>query len=283
MTPILLASFTDVAWRILLASPAVLWPLVVIGICLLLSPRIRAVFKREFFSYFNSPVAYVIIVIFLLATQSFTFFFGGFLDGDDANLAQPFFSWHPWIYMVLVPAVGMKLWSEEYRLGTLELLMTMPISPWHGIVGKFFAASTVWFIALFLTFPIVITVFYLGSPDLGPIVSAFNGSFLYAVACLAVTCAVSAFTRSQVVCFIISVAICLVLTLLGAPRSIEVIVKALPSSLEGTVHFIAYFCFLTHFYDMSKGVLLLRDLLYFVSVTVLCLMITGWALQSKRS
>ncbi len=245
--------------------------------------NVLAVFKREFFSYFNSPVAYVILVIFLLMTQGFTFFFGGFLDSDDANLTGPFFSWHPWIYMVLAPAVGMKLWSEEHRLGTLELLMTMPISPWQAILGKYLAASAVWAIGLLLTFPIVVTVYFLGSPDLGPIISAYVASYFYAICCLAVTCAVSAFTRSQVICFIISVSICLVLTLLGAPRASEWIVKVLPSSTESLVHFITYLCFLTHFYDMSKGVILLRDLLYFVSVITVCLMITGVALQSRRS
>jgi ABC-2 type transport system permease protein len=244
--------------------------------------NVFAVFKREFFSYFNSPVAYVIIVSFLLLTMMFTFLFGGFLEGDDANLAGPFFSWHPWFYMVLAPAVGMKLWSEEHRLGTLELLLTMPISPWQGILGKFLAASAVWAISLALTFPIVITVFYLGSPDPGPIISGYVASYLYAVACLAVTSAVSAFTRSQMICLIISVAICLAVTLLGAPRAIEFLTKSMPWA-ESAVHFIAYLCFLTHFYDMSKGVILMRDLLYFLSVIWVCLMVTNWALESKRA
>lgn len=241
------------------------------------------VFKREFFSYFNSPVAYVIMVIFLLITQGFTFFFGSFLDGNDASLTRSFFMWHPWIYMVLAPAVGMKLWSEEHRLGTLELLMTMPISPWQSILGKFLAAAALWAIALLLTFPIVITVFYLGEPDAGPILSAYVGSYMYAISCLAVTCAVSAFTRSQVICFIISVAICLLLTLFGMQQVMEGIIKALPASMEGVVRFIAYLCFLTHFYDMSKGLLVLRDLIYFGSVIVICLMITSLALNSRRS
>ena len=245
--------------------------------------NVIAIFKREFFGYFNSPVAYVILVIFVLAAQGFTFFFGGFLDQGDASLTRPFFMWHPWIYMVLAPAVGMKLWSEEHRLGTLELLMTMPISPWQSILGKYLAAAVVWAIALLLTFPIVCTVFYLGNPDPGPILSAYVASYCYALSCLAVTCAVSAFTRSQVICFIISVAICLLLTLFGMQQIIEGIVKALPSSMESSVRFVAYLCFLTHFYEMSKGLLVLRDLLYFGSVIAVCLMITAWALQSKRS
>ncbi|MCX6124139.1 MAG: ABC transporter permease subunit, partial [Proteobacteria bacterium] len=167
--------------------------------------NVFTIFKREFFGYFNSPVAYVILVIFVLAAQGFTFFFGNFLDQGDASLARPFFMWHPWLYIVLAPAVGMKLWSEEYRLGTLELLMTMPIAPWQSILGKYLAAAVVWAIALLLTFPIVWTVFYLGNPDLGPILSAYVASYCYALSCLAVTCAVSAFTRSQVICFIIRI------------------------------------------------------------------------------
>lgn len=245
--------------------------------------NISAIYKREFLAYFNSPVAYVILVIFLLATQGFCFFFGQFLESDNANLTGAFFSWHPWIYMVLVPAVGMKLWSEEYRLGTMELLMTMPINPWHSIIGKYLAAATVWLLALLLTFPIVITVYYLGEPDLGPILSAFVSSYLYACACLAVTSAVSAFTRSQVICFIISVAICLLLTLFGMQQIIEAILKVVPEPLEWIVRLVSYCCFLTHFYDMSKGLLVARDVFYFLSVIVFCLMITHAAIQSRRA
>ena len=269
-------------FSILKSLLSVLWPLLLVGVFLIRDEKTRAVFKREFFGYFNSPVAYVILVIFLLAVQGFTFFFGGFLDGDAASLARPFFMWHPWIYMVLAPAVGMRLWSEEQRLGTMELLMTMPVSPWQAILGKFFAAATVWFIALFLTFPIVLTVFWLGEPDPGPILSAYTASYLYAIGCLAITCAVSAFTRSQVICFIISVAICLVLTLFGMQQVIAGAVKAFPSA-EGLVHAIAYLCFLTHFYDMSKGLLVLKDVLYFVSVITVSLLVTSYALQSRRA
>lgn len=247
--------------------------------------NIFAVFKREFFGYFNSPLAYIIVVIFLLAAQGFTFVLGGFLDSDNASLSQQggFFMWHPWIYLVLVPAVGMRLWSEEQRLGTMELLMTMPVSPWHAILGKFFAAASVWGVALFLTFPIVWTIFYLGEPDPGPILSGYVASYLYALSCLAITCAVSSFTRSQVICFIISVAICLVLFLLGFQQVVDVLLKVTPSSLEGLVKFVANLCFMTHYYDMSKGVLVFRDVLYFLSVITVCLMITHHALQNKRA
>ena len=241
------------------------------------------VFKREFLAYFNSPVLYVIVIIFLLAAQGFTFFFSRMLDSDDVSLATRFFVWHPWIYTVLAPAVGMRLWSEEHRLGTIELLMTMPVSPWQAILGKFFAASIVWLIGLTLTFPIVLTVFYLGNPDSGPIISGYVASFLYAMACLAVTSAISAFTRSQVVCFIISVAFCLVIALIGDPGITQAVVNAVPSGWEFIVRFVSYFSFMDHFFEMTKGIFVLRDVLYFLSVIVVGLIVTDLGLRSKRA
>jgi ABC-2 type transport system permease protein len=263
--------------------PYLLWPVAVVLLIIALSPRIRAVFKREFFGYFNSPIAYIILIVFLIVVQAMCFFFGSFLDTDDASLTRPFFMWHPWIYLVLAPAVGMRLWSEEQRLGTMELLMTMPISPWQAIIGKFLASAMVWYVALVLTFPIVVTVYYLGQPDSGPILSAYNASFLYAVACLAVTCAVSAFTRSQVICVIISVVLCFILTLMGMQQVVDALVKSKLGGLEPFIHFVASLCFLTHYYDMSKGLLVFRDVLYFFSVIGVCLMVTHLVLQSRRS
>jgi ABC-2 type transport system permease protein len=242
-----------------------------------------AIFKREFLSYFNSPVLYVIVVIFLLATMGFTFFFGRFLDSDNASLTQTFFFWHPWIYLVLGPAVGMRLWSEEHRLGTIELLMTMPLSPWQAIVGKFIAAALVWAIGLALTFSIVITVSWLGDPDPGPMITGYAASYLYALGCLAVTSAASAYTRSQVVCFIVSVALCILLTLIGYPGIVDSVVRTLPGSLENTVRFVSYLSFMDHFYEMSKGIFVIRDVLYFVSVIVVGLVITHMGLRSKRA
>jgi ABC-2 type transport system permease protein len=241
-----------------------------------------AVYKRELLGYFNSPLAYVILVIFLLSVQFFTFIVGGFLRTDNASLLG-FFSWHPWIYLMLVPAVGMRLWSEEHRLGTMELLMTMPISPWHAILGKYLAAATVWAVAILLTFPIVWTVFYLGQPDPGPIVSGYIASYLYALSCLAITSAVSAFTRSQVICFIISVTACLVLFLLGLQQVVDAVLKVTPESLTGVVKFISQLCFMTHYEYMTKGLLVFRDVLYFFSVIGVCLMITHYAIQNKRA
>lgn len=241
-----------------------------------------AIFKRELTGYFSSPVAYVILVIFLLVLQGFTFFIGRFLDVNQANLTT-FFEWHPWIYMVFVPAVGMKLWSEEYRLGTVELLMTMPISPWYPILGKFLAAAVVWAIALFLTFPIVLTVYYLGSPDTGPIIGAYLGSYLYALSCLAITSAVSAFTRNQVVCFIVSVPICLLLTILGWQPVTDAFLKIVPSAWENLVYFLRYLSLLNHYNDMAKGLVVAKDVLYFLSLITVCLFTTHVAIQARRS
>lgn len=242
-----------------------------------------AVFKREFLAYFNSPVLYVIVIIFLLATNGFTFFFSRLLDSDDVSLATRFFVWHPWIYTVLAPAVGMRLWSEEHRLGTIELLLTMPVSPWQAILGKFFAAAVVWLISLALTFPMVWTVAYLGDPDSGPIISGYVASYLYAMACLAVTSAISSFTRSQVICFVISVFVCFVISLIGDPGFTQGVVNAVPAGMESIVRFFSYFSFMDHFFEMTKGIFVLKDILYFVSVIVVALLVTDWGLRSKRA
>src|SRR5512137_1905704 len=184
--------------------------------------HIWTITKRELSGYFYSPVAYVFIVIFLLLNGFFTFMLGGFFERNEASLAA-FFMWHPWLYLFLVPAVGMRLWSEEQRTGTLELLLTMPITPWQAIVGKFLASWLFLALALVLTFPVVITVNYLGSPDNGVILSGYSGSWLMAGAYLAISCITSAMTRNQVVSFILSVVICLFLILAGFPPVINLL------------------------------------------------------------
>src|SRR6187431_3421359 len=170
--------------------------------------NISAIMKRELGGYFTSPIAYVFLVIFLLLTGFFTFTVGNFFERGEASLVS-FFVWLPWLYLFLVPAAGMRLWSEERRLGTMELLLTMPITPWQAIVGKFLASWLFLALALALTFPIVLTVNYLGHPDNGVIFSAYMGSFLLAGAYLAISCMTSAMTRNQVISFILSVMICL--------------------------------------------------------------------------
>src|SRR5208337_4485840 len=179
--------------------------------------------KRELGAYFTSPLAYVFIVIFLLLSGFFTFFVGGFFERQEASLVRPFFDWHPWFYLFLVPAVGMRLWAEERRVGTIELLLTFPVTAWQAIVGKFLASWLFLAVALLMTFPIVITVNYLGSPDNGVILSAYIGSWLMAGAYLAISCMTSAMTRTQVVSFIISVVLCLFLLLAGFPPVIRLL------------------------------------------------------------
>src|SRR5687768_12531869 len=164
--------------------------------------------KRELAAYFTSPVAYVFLVIFLLLTGFFTFTAGNFFERGEASLAA-FFGWHPWLYLVLVPAVGMRVWAEERRSGTIELLLTMPVTTWQAIVAKFLASWIFLALALALTFPAVVTVNILGDPDNGVIAAGYLGSLLLAGAYLAITCMTSAMTRNQVVAFILAVVICL--------------------------------------------------------------------------
>ncbi len=240
--------------------------------------NIRAIAKRELVSYFSSPVAYVFLVIFLLMTGFFTFMAGGFFERGEASLIS-FFVWHPWLYLFLVPAAGMRLWSEERRLGTMELLLTMPIAPWHAIVGKFIASWLFLGLALVLTFPVWITVNYLGTPDNGVIVGGYFGSFLMAGAYLAITSMTSAMTRNQVISFIVSVVICLFLILAGWPP-VTLLLDSLQWSLLRDVA--ASMSVMTHFDGFQKGVAELRSLVYFGVVISFCLFTTGVILRTHR-
>ncbi|MGD1084984.1 MAG: ABC transporter permease [Verrucomicrobiota bacterium] len=243
--------------------------------------NIWTIAKRELGGYFSSPVAYVFIVIFLLLTGFFTFMSrGGFFERGQASLDASFFVWHPWIYLFLVPAVGMRLWAEERRVGTLELLLTMPVTAWQAIVGKFLASWLFLALALFLTFPVVITVNYLGSPDNGVIFTAYVGSFLMAGAYLAVSSMTSAMTRNQVVSFIIAVVICLLLVLCGFPPVTDTLAEW---GKPWLVNLVAAFSVMTHFGSFSKGVLDSRDVIFFVSVIVFSLFTTGVILRGHRS
>jgi ABC-2 type transport system permease protein len=235
--------------------------------------------KRELAAYFTSPLAYIFLVIFLLLCGFFTFFVARFLDAGDASLVRPFFDWHPWLYLFLVPAVGMRLWAEERRVGTIELLLTMPITPWQAIFGKFLASWLFLALALVLTFPMVITVNYLGHPDNGIIFSAYLGSWLMAGAYLAISCATSALTRSQVVSFIISVVICFVLLLAGFAPVISMLEQAGP----GVANVVASFSVMTHFESFQKGILDFRDLVFFVSVIGFALFTTSVILRTHRA
>jgi ABC-2 type transport system permease protein len=243
--------------------------------------NIKAIAKRELVAYFASPVAYVFIVIFLLLTGFFTFMLGGFFEQGQATL-HSFFMWHPWLYLFLVPAAGMRLWSEERRLGTMELLLTMPITPSQAIIGKFLASWLFLAIALFLTFPVVITVNYLGSPDNGVILTSYIGSFLLAGGYLAISCMTSAMTRNQVVSFIVSVVLCFLLILVGYPPVTNFLyqVMGLKQSLVETV---AAFSVMTHFDSLQRGVLDSRDVIFFLSVMAFSLFTTGVIIRGHRA
>ncbi|MBO4512052.1 MAG: ABC transporter permease subunit [Victivallales bacterium] len=235
--------------------------------------------KRELLGYFNSPVAYVFTVIFLLLMGFFTFMMGGFFRMDEASLAA-FFVWHPWLYMFLVPAVGMRLWAEERRLGTLELLFTMPVTVTQAVLGKFLAGCIFLAFALVLTLPMPITVAWLGEPDMGPIFTGYIGSLLIACTYLAVTGMTSAFTRNQVISFITSLVICLLLVLAGFPPVTNLLLKWGASG--SLVDLAAYMSIIFHFDSLQRGVLDLRDILYFASIVTFCLFTTGVALKNRR-
>jgi ABC-2 type transport system permease protein len=242
--------------------------------------NIKTISKRELQAYFSSPVAYVFIVIFLLLNGFFTFMVGGFFERGEASLAGSFFMWHPWFYLFLVPAVGMRLWADERRVGTLELLLTMPIAPWEAIVGKFIASWLFLGLALFLTFPVVLTVNYLGSPDNGVIFAAYVGSWLMAGAYLAVSCITSAITRSQVVSFIISVVACLFLILAGFPPVINLLQNLTHG--QWLVDTVTSFSVITHFDGFQKGMLDSRDIIFFLSVIGFSLFATSVILRTRR-
>jgi ABC-2 type transport system permease protein len=241
--------------------------------------NIKTIAKRELGGYFNSPVAYVFIVIFLLLTGFFTFMAGGFFERGQASL-DSFFTWHAWLYLFLVPAVGMRLWAEERRVGTMELLLTMPITPWQAIVGKFLASWLFLAIALFLTFPVVITVNWLGSPDNGVILGAYIGSWLMAGAYLAITSMTSSMTRNQVISFIISVVACLFLILCGFPPVTNLLTRL---DSPGLVDAVAAFSVLTHFEGFTKGILDSRDIIFFLSIIGFSLFTTGVIIRSHRA
>lgn len=240
---------------------------------------IRAIFRRELASYFATPVAYVFIVIFLVLAGAFTFYLGGFYERGQADL-QPFFNFHPWLYLFLVPAISMRLWSEERKSGTIELLLTLPVTMWQAVLGKFLAAWAFLCIALMLTFPIWLTVNYLGDPDNGVILASYMGSALMAGAFLAIGACLSATTRNQVIAFILTVVVCFVLLLAGFPLVLESIRAIFP---QGIVDAVANLSFLTHFVAIAKGVIDLRDVLFFLFTIVFWLLACALVIDLKKA
>lgn len=241
--------------------------------------EIRAIMRRELASYFATPVAYVFIVIFLIMIGTFTFYFGGFYEQGQADL-RAFFNFHPWLYLFLVPAIAMRLWAEERKSGSIELLMTLPITAWQAVWGKFLAAWAFTGIALALTFPMWITVNYLGDPDNGAIAAAYIGSFLMAGGFLAIGSCMSAITRNQVIAFVITIVVCFGFLLAGFPMVLDMFRGWAPQVI---VDGIASLSFLTHFGNISRGVIDFRDLVYFALLIVTFLYANTIVLQWKQS
>jgi len=241
--------------------------------------RIRIIFKRELAGYFGTPIAAVFIVIFLMLSGAFTFYLGNYFVRGQADLV-PFFDFHPWLYLVLIPALAMRLWAEERRSGTIELLLTLPVTMWEAVLGKFLAAWCFTGVALALTFPMWITVNLLGDPDNGVIFASYIGSLLMAGGFLSIGSCISALTKNQVIAFVVSVVICLGFILSGFPMVLELFSGWAPQFL---LNAISSFSFLTHFQSISKGVLDLRDILYFFSLMAFWLFATTTVIDMKKA
>ncbi len=241
--------------------------------------NVALILRREFASYFATPLAYVFILIFLVLANAFTFYVGDFYQRGQADL-RPFFMFHPWLYLFLIPALTMKLWAEERKSGSIELLMTLPVNVWEAVVGKFLAAWLFVAIALALTFPIWITVNYLGHPDNGVIFASYLGSLLLAGGFLAIGSCMSALTRNQVVAFILGVVACFVLLLAGYPLVLDAFQGWAPETL---INAIASLSLLTHFQSITRGVLEARDVLYFAMLIGFFLFTTAVAIDLRKA
>jgi ABC-2 type transport system permease protein len=241
--------------------------------------KVGVIFRRELQSYFATPLAYVFIIIFLVLAAVFTFQVGGFFERGQADL-QPFFRWHPWLYLVLIPAISMRLWAEERNSGSIELLFTLPLTLGEAVLGKFLAAWCFAGIALLLTFPIWITVNYLGRPDNGAIIAGYVGSWLLAGGFLAIGMCLSASTRNQVIAFVTAALVGFIFLLAGFPLVLDFVRGILPQAL---VEGIASLSFLSHFEAISKGVIDLRDLVYFAALIGFWLTATALVLDLKKA
>ena len=230
-------------------------------------------------AYFATPLAMVFLIVFVALTGAFTFYLGGFFERGQSDLA-PFFQYHPWLYLLLVPAVAMRLWAEERKSGTIELLMTLPISPWEAILGKFLAAWAFIGVALVLTFPMWITVNILGNPDNGVILVSYIGSFLMAGAFLAIGSAISALTKNQVIAFIISATLCFLLVMSGLELVLNVLRAWTPSFLVSAV---ASMSFLSHFDRVTRGVLDLSGLVFYLSLIAFALFANRIFVELKKA
>ena len=241
--------------------------------------RIQVILKRELAGYFATPIAAVFIVIFLLLSGAFTFYLGNFFVRGQADLI-PFFDFHPWLYLVLIPALAMRLWAEERKEGTIEMLLTLPVTMWEVVAGKFLAAWAFTGIALALTFPMWVTVNVLGEPDNGVIAASYLGSLLMAGGFLAIGSCMSALTKNQVIAFILSVVMGLAFVLSGFPMILNLFSGWTPHFVLETV---SSFSFLTHFHSISKGVLDLRDIFFFITLIAFWLFATATIIDMKKA
>tara|TARA_R110000787_G_scaffold144264_1_gene258124 strand:- start:88053 stop:88787 length:735 start_codon:yes stop_codon:yes gene_type:complete len=241
--------------------------------------NIALIARRELAGYFTTPVAYVFIVIFLAVSGSFTFYIGGFFDRGQADL-QPFFNFHAWLYLLLIPAISMRLWAEERKSGTIELLMTLPVTPQEAVIGKFLSAWIFAGVALALTFPLWITVNFLGEPDNGVILASYIGSFIMAGAYLAIGASISALTKNQVIAFILGASVCFLFTMSGVELVLEFFRGWAPDLLIETV---ASMSFLTNFQQISKGVIDIRHIIFFGSLIFIWLWINLLILDLKKA
>ena len=241
--------------------------------------NVGIIFRRELAAYFATPVAFVFIVIFLALAGLFTFFLGNFYEAGQATL-DAFFGFHPWLYLFLVPAMSMRLWAEERKTGSIELLMTLPVTMTEAVVGKFLAAWCFCGIALVLTFPIWITVNYLGSPDNGVIFAAYLGSLLMAGAFLAIGACLSAATRNQVIAFVLTVVVCFLFLVSGMPMVLSAFSSWAPAALTDAI---ASLSFMTQFSSLSRGVIDLRAVLYFTLVIGFWLAANAIVLDLKKA
>jgi ABC-2 type transport system permease protein len=240
---------------------------------------VRTIGKREFAAYFATPLATVFLVIFVALTGAFAFYVGGFFDRGQADLAA-FFTYHPWLYLMLVPAIAMRLWAEERKTGTIELLMTLPISPWEAILGKFFAAWAFIGLALVLTFPMWITVNYLGSPDNGVIFSSYLGSFLIAGVFLAIGSCISAATKNQVIAFIVSALVCFLLVMSGYELVLNAVRAVMPQVIVSAVQSLSI---LSHYEDFLKGIISLPALLFCGSLITFALFANKIIIDQRKA
>lgn len=238
-----------------------------------------AVARREFAAYFASPLAAVFVVLFVAVAAALAFYLGGLFERGQADL-QPFFAFHPWLYLFLVPAVGMRLWAEERKSGTLELLLTLPLAPWQAVLGKFLAGWALLGVALALTTPLWWTISWLGDPDHGVVLASYIGSWLLAGAMLAVGSALSAATRSQVVAFVVTVVVCFLMLLAGYPLVQDAVQGWAP---RAAIEAVAQLSFLTHFQAIQRGVLDLRDVLFFLFSIAAWLLATVVILDAKKA